>query len=275
MNEQKKMNAVRHIEDIDDLRENRDGSINWEKKEDALGMASQIIKEAQDSDSEIIFFATSPKKRVQETTVLVRDEIRRKTNLKTVLTVEKNIREIDQGEFRLPENYTYGVFIPELKKAWEVFWDETFNRGNFTYRFGSTENGKGEKEYADLENFFITPGENYTEFCLRLYTSVLEMARNPNLIDREKVKIVVMTHSAPLAIFKELEDVARKILTENFDFATGTLMQTCWDNFKKREVDVAANFGYVESISIGYLCNPVILKKLEEEILFMKKSLNK
>jgi hypothetical protein len=36
MIEQKKMNIVRHIEDIDDLRENRDGSTNWEKKDDAV-----------------------------------------------------------------------------------------------------------------------------------------------------------------------------------------------------------------------------------------------
>lgn len=275
MTEKRTINVTRHIEDIDDLRDNRDGSINWEKKDDAIGIAQQIIKEANEAKSEVIFFVISPKKRVKETTGLVIDEIRRSTKLKTVLLVERNIREIDQGKFRLPENYEYGVFIPELKKAWEVFWDETFNKNNFLYRFGSSVNKNGEPEYSDLEIFFISPGENYTEFCLRLYSAVLDMAKNPGLLSREKIKIVVMTHSAPLAIFKELEEVVRKLVENSFEFETGNLMQICWENFKKREVDVASNFGYVETLSVNYLDNPIVIKKLEAEIEFMTASINK
>lgn len=275
MIEQKKINIVRHIEDIDDLRENRDGNIDWEKKDDAMQIADQIIKEAQGSNSSIVFFVTSPKKRVQQTTGLIIEEIRKKTKLKTILFKEANIREMDQGEFKLPDDYKYGVFRPEIKKAWDIFWDETFLRKNFAYRFGSCFNAKGEKEYEDLENFFSKVGEKYIEFCLRLYSSVLEMAKNPNLINRGKVKVVVISHSAPLYVFKELEDVAKKILTEGFDFKIGTLMQICWDNLKKRKADVVANFGYVESLSVNYLNNPLVLKKLEDEITFMKETLNK
>jgi len=275
MIEQKKINILRHIEDIDDLRENRDGSINWEKKDDAIQIADQIIKEAQEGNSSIVCFITSPKKRVQQTAGLVIEEIRKKTKLKTILFKEPNMREMDQGEFKVPHDYKYGVFRPEIKRAWDIFWNETFLRKNFAYRFGSCFNAKGEKEYKDLENFFSKTGEKYIEFCLRLYSSVLEMAKNSNLINREKIKIIVMTHSVPLLIFKELEDIAKKISTEGFDFETGTLMQSCWDNLKKRIINGATNYSYVESLSINYLNNPVVLKKLEDEISFMKETLNK
>lgn len=273
MAENFKINVARHIEDIDDLRQKNDAGINWEKRDQSIEIADQIIEEANESNAKIVLFIASPKKRVRDTAELVRERIREESDLKSTITIENDIREIDQGDFNLPADYVPGQIVPELKEAWEIFWFETFDKENLLYRFGSTKNKYGEDIYLNLENFFISTGENYTEFCLRLYSSVLKMAENPALMKREGVKIAIMTHAAPLSIFKELEEVARKMTEEDYDFETGTLMRLCWENFNKRKIDVATKFGHIETLGIEYLYNQKIVQKLREEIRTMESSL--
>lgn len=263
----------RHIEDIGDLRNNRDCGINPEMAHEAQQIADEIIRTADTEGSGAVLFVISPKIRVRETTEIIRSHIRKESTLKTLLTEEPGLREIDQGTFCLPDDYTTDMYIPELARAWEIFWEETFTNGDFQYRFGSVSSRTNPKAHRELESFFTKPGENYTEYCVRLYRAALKLSKDSRLTRRSGVRLSVITHGAPLAIFKELEGISTDMANDGFDFETGTLMQLCWDRYRDRKVDADPNFGASVSLRFDHISDPRIRSKLQVEVDYLESTL--
>jgi broad specificity phosphatase PhoE len=261
----------RHMPDIDDLTLERDGHLDPEYFHIAEKQADKIIEETMKDGKSIIVFAVSPKRRAVESVNLVIDQIRTKApEIKTIVNLDQDIREIDQGKFNLNPNYKYGDFVVELDEAGKVFWNKTSNEGDYNYHFGDPiRQEDGTSLYPEFADFFKEYGESYLEQNIRLYKAIVKLYERRDLL--LKTKLVVMTHGAPLAIYKEMELIAHKILHEGFNPKIGTIMDLTWEYFKKRSHDIALKHAHVETIDVTPLLDPRIFDRLLAEIDYMEK----
>jgi len=260
----------RHLPDQDDLRNGRDSSLNPEKHRESEPIAEKLITETKKDGKKIIVFISSPKKRATETVSLVVSKIKSEApEIKTLVRVDDRLSEIDQGIFNLPKDYNQGDKMPVLEEAWRTFFEETFTNKNYGYRFGdSSLQGDGSYKYPKFHAFFIKAGESYAMQSVRLYSAALDLYRNQKIL--EKAKLVVVTHGAPLAIFKDLEDISREMLENDGDLPEGQLMQLTWDKFQQRARDVSEKHGSTETISVDGLLNEKIAISLEKEIEYIR-----
>lgn len=125
---------MRHFKDEDNLFEANDNPIlNSELLK--VGILAEIItSEAFKSNINHAYFFTSNKKRA----IITAREIAKKIEnvLPATIEIDPRIREIDQGNYILPPTYNPGDFYSPLAKAWGVYFAETFENKNITYRFG-------------------------------------------------------------------------------------------------------------------------------------------
>jgi broad specificity phosphatase PhoE len=114
----------RHFKDIDDLRLNRDGSLDYSENLDfeAEKIADEILEKTLENDKNIISFVISPKKRTLETTELIIKKIKEKnTKIKCLVKEQESIRELDQGEYILNSDYENGNVVGELSLANDIY----------------------------------------------------------------------------------------------------------------------------------------------------------
>ncbi len=269
----KEIKVGRHFKDVDDLRLNRDGPLDKTENiiEDIDKISEKIIDETKLKNKKIITFISSPKKRTIETTNLIIDRIKEKEpNLKCFIEENELIRELDQGEYVLNDNYGYGDNVRELSLANNVYWDEVSNKRNFDYHFGDPIYNKESDTYQhpEFSEFFTSFGESYKEQSIRLYESIIELYNKRFNLD--KVNLVVMTHGGPLVIFNELSNIANEIKNTDWAPEPGSIMNLTWDNYIKKGVDIAHNHGSTTNISIEGIFEEKIIKILKDEILIMK-----
>lgn len=264
--------VARHLPDKDDLRLQRNGHLDLEHAQESSQIAEKIVSETRSEGKKIIAFIVSPKNRTIESADLVVEEIKKNApEIRIIINLDENIREIDQGLFNLTEDYKFGDQVPELKDANDIFWEETSNQSNYSYHFGDPElQPDGTYKHPSFSKFFAEYGESYAEMSLRLYRALLDLYENRDALS--SVKFVVMTHGAPLAIYKELEEIASHMMIEGVNPEVGTIMDLTWEYFKKRKKDVSEKNSHVESISVDPLLNEQVVERLKQEIAYMEKN---
>lgn len=262
---------ARHLPDQDDLRLDRDGPLDPEYHHLAIGIAEKIIAEAEKEDKKVVAFVVSPKKRAVQSVELIRNYIKEKKNgkIRTIVNIDQDIREIDQGKFILPQNYSYGDNLLELSEAGRVFFDQSANKKNYTYHFGDPElQDDGTYKHPEFANFFSEYGESYLEQNIRLYKAILKLYEYKDRLSQ--MKLVVVTHGAPLSIYKELETIAIQILKEDFNPEIGTIMDLTWEYYKKRAKEKPSAYGRIETIDVSPILNEKIIGRLRAEIEYME-----
>jgi broad specificity phosphatase PhoE len=270
-----KLPIAKHLEDEDDLRKKRDAELVPGQEERAQQMADSVYKHALNNDFKVLLFCVSPKKRAQETSLLVKKLIEEKAvKIPILVETDANLREIDQGEFLLPEDYEPGNQYEGLKKAGRIFSEETFSSidpslDNLNYHFGDPLlQEDGTYKYPELKQYFIKSGESYTDVLLRFYSQVVKLCENMERF-RGKVDPVIFTHGQPHQIYSNLSEVAELIEKDGLNFEAGELPRICWNLYKQRKQGVVP-FGEIAFVSIEHICNPKVIELLKREIGYLQ-----
>jgi broad specificity phosphatase PhoE len=233
-------------------------------------MATEIVEKVHDKGYRAVFFSCSPRKRVQQTFCMVKEATQKLDGtIKIYETTNDKLVDMFHGDYILPDGYEPGDRFEPFYVAWEIFWKETFENMNPDYRFGDClEDRDGLVKYPELKGHWSSFGENYREVCIRLYSSVLEFAASSNRFG-SKIMPVIMTHGGSLAIFSELENVARDIVDNNFSFETGQLMNICWGNYISRKSRKSSPYGRILNLPLDTINEPSVISKLQEEVDFL------
>jgi broad specificity phosphatase PhoE len=270
-----KIPIVKHLEDRDDLTEGRDAGLLEDQEEEVEKIAETLLKEAKEKGVPILVFCVSPKKRAQETAVLVKKSILEKDpSIKIITENSKNLREIDQGDFVLPENYKPGDSFEGLKLANKIFAKERFNdenpdKDNLLYKFGDPVlKEDGSYKYPELKEYFTEPGESYRDVLVRLYSEAVKLSENMEKFTNRALPIV-FTHGQPHQIFNDLAFVSEKIKNQGFSFKTGELARICWEVYNERRKDVVP-FGKVDIVDIDNILDKNLIGILKDEVEYLK-----
>lgn len=134
-----KVPIIKHLKDIDDLTIGRDTGILAGQENLGRKLADEIYKYATENDYKILLFTISSKKRALQTAEMVRDILcKKKSGIRIIFEINNDLREIDQGNFILPNGYKVGDYFKGLKMAGKIFSAETFSENdNFLYQFGN------------------------------------------------------------------------------------------------------------------------------------------
>jgi broad specificity phosphatase PhoE len=274
MTEKFNVPIIKHLEDVDDLLQNRDSGLLPEQEHLAEALADEIYEHAISNNFKILLFCVSPKKRAQETAELVRKSLsNRPVSLKIISEVDTNLQEINQGEFILPLDYEPGDTFPGLKIAGKIFSSETFNpdttqKDNLNYHFGDPlPQPDGTYKYPELKDFFSRAGESYKDILLRFYSQIIKLSKNVQRF-KDKVEPVIFTHGQPHQIFTNLFEVAEMVHKEGFTFETGKLPRICWDLYREKRKGIVP-FGQIIFISTEHVCRPEMIEILEKEIDYL------
>jgi hypothetical protein len=271
MSEKFNIPIAKHLEDVDDLFQNRDAGLVPNQEHLADTMADSIYEHALTHNFKILLFCISPKKRALETAELIRGKLATKEiKLPIITEVDTNLREIDQGKFILPEGYIAGEPFLGLKIAGKIFSAETFNSkdsslDNLNYHFGDPLlQNDGTYKYPELEEYFDEPGESYKEVLLRFYSLVIKLSKNLERFN-DKVEPVIFTHGQPHQIFTNLAEVAEMVDKNGLIFEPGSLPRICWDLYTSKRKGVTP-FGEMNFVSVEQLCKPEIVELLKKEV---------
>lgn len=264
------VSILRHLEDINDLSNNRDSDLVPGQEGTAFEMASEIVEKVHGKGYKAVFFSCSPRKRVQQTFEMVKESTKKLDSaIKIYETSNDKLVDMYHGDYILLKGYERGDQFEPFYKAWEIFWKETFEKMNSDYCFGDClENKDGTVIYPELKGHWNSFGESYREVCIRLYSSILEFAASSERFG-DKIMPVIMTHGGSLAIFSELEKVAHDMINNNFSFETGQLMHICWNNYISRKDRKSSAYGRILSLPLDTIKEPSVIAKLKEEVDFL------
>lgn len=275
MKEGYKIPIIKHLEDQDNLLQGRDAELIPGQVEEVEEISKALYEDILEQGFKAVILDISPKKRAQSTASLVSASLREKLpNIHILKRVSENLREIDQGDFVLPENYIPGDEFQGLKIAGRIFSNETFNPidpklDNLTYKFGDPFlQEDGSYKYPELLEYFSDSGESYRDVLMRFYGEVIELAETLPRYGKD-VGPVVFTHGQPHQIFNDLSVVADRIKKEGFTFEPGELPRICWDIYQNRRKDVVP-FGKIDFVSAEHICDPEMIKLLSREVSILK-----
>lgn len=270
---QNHLELLRHLKDIDDLRDSRDSGIESGQESYAEEIAQRIIADAEKSNAKIIILFASTKRRSTESANLIAETLRKvRPEIKVIVSPNSNLIDLDHGEYVLPTNYKVGDQYEPFKIAWEAFLTESFDRNNPDYRFGDPKiNPDGTVTYPALSDYFTKFGESQIDINLRLYKAIVDGYNIKDRIFSEKILNIVLTHSLPYATFKHLAEVARKIKEEGFTFEKGTLYKVCWDIYNDdKESQHKSQYGDFSEVQIDLLEDEKFINMLKDEIQFLE-----
>lgn len=268
---------IRHLNEVDDLSEDfRDGELLPDQDEKALIIAERVYEEIVATNKKAVIFLTSPRKRATATAELIGEKLKDiDNNLKIRISTNDNLVAIKEGRFILPEAYEAGDYFIGLELGAKFFSaevhasDDGVSQDNYLYRFGDPLiQPDGTYKYPELAEYFSSSGENYCEVLIRIYTLVIQTARNVERL-RGDVCVSVLTHGQPAQMFKDLNSVATRHSSSPRNFQTGTLPKLCWEEYKSRDKNERVT-GQTDFISIENLLNEDFIKILEDEIRYLQ-----
>ncbi len=131
------------------------------------------------------------------------------------------------------------------------------------YRFGDPYS-QGELRYPKLQGHFLSFGESYRDYSIRLYSAVYDFGQR--LDNFQQLKPVVITHDSFRVNFLELENIGKEIQSGNLFMTPGDLPKLTWDNYSARKTSDLLAYGKVSIISTNSLLNPEVLNTLRQEI---------
>lgn len=256
--------VIRHFKNVDDLISNgTDNPLAPNQEALAHEIGNRLVQEAKDKCCRGLVLITSPKKRTQETAQIIQKRIL-ENNLKAPLVINHNLRELDQGKFVLPPEYKAGDFFEPLSEAWKAFWSETFiDHNNLLYRFGDPYS-QGELRYPELQGHFLSFGESYRDYSVRLYSAVYDFGKRLN--NFKQLKPVIVTHDSFRVNFLELENIGKEIHNGNLSVTPGSLPRLTWDNYCAHKPSQLLDYGKVSVVSTSSLLDPEVLNILQQEI---------
>ena len=162
---------MRHLEDQDTLlSEGRDNSLKPNQETKALEIATEINNEAIKKKCPKVKFYVSDKNRAKQSFGLISEALGKSKYVTEISNVyESRINELDNGIMNFLASYNDGDWFEPLPKAWDAFFSE-ISQTNLLYRFGdpsTQQNGKS--LYPEIGSHFSKFGENYAEFCSRIF----------------------------------------------------------------------------------------------------------
>lgn len=266
----KNLLVVRHLEDINDLSNSRDSSLESGQEAEAERISEAIYSDFKLSGAKAIFLNVSSKKRAHETANLIKDAIlKNHPEAKVYVNLDDGLADLDHGEYKLPEGYKTGDHFQVFEDAWKIFTDETFNKRNIDYRFGeSYVEADGTKKYPDLSESFTKPGESYREVCIRLYSSILDFYKNRERFEQGGIKLYVVTHSLPFGIFRSMIGLAQEYEAGRLDFKKGELINLCWEYYNSGKLG-RSTYGQVSDVPGDILNSSHFMSVLEAERDFL------
>ncbi len=262
--------VIRHLEDISDLSNSRDSSLESGQEAEAERISEVIYSDFELSGAKAIFLNVSSKKRAWETASLIKSIINEKhPDARVYVNPDNGLTDLDHGEYKLPEGYKIGDHFQVFEDAWKIFIDETFNKCNIDYRFGeSYVASDGTEKYPDLSETFTKPGESYREVCIRLYSSILDFYENRERFEQSGVKLYVVTHSLPFGIFRSMIGLAQEYESGGLDLKRGELINLCWKYYNSGKLG-RSTYGQVSDMPGDILNNSNFMITLKAERDFL------
>lgn len=268
---------LRHLKDIDDLRDSRDSGIESGQEGKAEEIAERIISYAENNKSKIIILFISTKKRTTETAHLIISKIKNANpELKVILSQNPDLVDLDHGEYILPPDYKSGDYYEPFRVAWEAFLTEAFDHDNPDYRFGDPKiKEDGSFSYPSMAGYFTGFGESQIDINLRLYKAIIDGYDMKERLFSDNIQNVVLTHSLPYAIFRQLVEVNRRVEEEGFKFEKGKLYKVCWEIYNNSNGEYDRGYGDLSDVEIDLLESKKFVDLLKEEVEFLKSKYEK
>ncbi len=266
----------RHLEDEDNLLENRDGPVMEGQESFAEQLANQIYTEYLTDECEALFIICSAKRRSLETADMISSFLKKMSpDLRIVITQDSSLREIDQGKVILPADYVIGDTFEGLQLAGKIFFKEVFGgdkeggHDNYSYRYSDPLlQVDGTYKYPELKEFFSEPGESYSDILIRLYEQIIAFSKKADRFN-DKIKFVICAHGQTSQIFQDLVEAANLKKETAIDIKQGELPRLCWELFKRRTKQ-RLELGEFDFISIEHLFNNEMIEILEKEVELLK-----
>ncbi len=180
---------LRHLEEKNESEINRDAEIDPEELELLLNFyVPEIKREIELGLCDRVTIISSDKVRSQQTADLLKKEVSADTNIPIIQEEDSRTSAENHGKYR------DGTAIdnPLTKKAKSIYLQETFEKKNIWYKYGSTTNETGEEIYPELKEIFAEPGESQIEINVRIYRFILDLL---DRVEREpKTQFILSTH---------------------------------------------------------------------------------
>lgn len=200
-----RITILRHLEERnDDLGVERDGDV----LESELGLISEhfapnvAVMCERDGKSNIKII-TSDTKRAKTTADLLQSELSSGYELSSTIIVDPRTEALKHGTYKMgirPDN-------PMVKRAQQIYVNETFYKNNPWYRHGSTQSEANGNTYEELGEIFESSGENQVELSIRFYDFLNELLDNTNQEDL----IVLSSHYVVLSRLLSLEHIGKDV----------------------------------------------------------------
>ncbi len=222
------VSLVRHLQDIDDLNYKMDAPIALGQEERINSIEEKVMDIVNSNLSKNISIISSSKLRAMDTARIIGDFFN-SDEYRISIYSEPSLRELDQGEFILPESYKPGDYFEILPRAWDIFFDETFKYQQ-PYRFGQPHSVDHLRRYSDIETYFLEYGETGQELHSRYFNFLDRFVQES--IYSENTSYIFVMHSAGIAILKEIESISAK-LSNGLIVNPENFMIECWKDYKE------------------------------------------
>lgn len=219
-----KLKIVRHIEEDQTSKDIRDGSINGNETKVLMDFyIPEILKDLESDKYNSVVIISSDKARSTQTSELLKSELSKYSRLSISTEIDSRSSAQFHGKYKPDVDNDNSL----VKKAKSIYLKETFEKGNFWYRYGDTKNGSGEESYPELSEVFIEPGENQIELSLRMYSLCLDLLEK--IRQHPKTLFILSTHYLTMSRLLALESIAKTNGSSGFFHAPGELYQREWE----------------------------------------------
>ena len=265
---------VRHLVEVDDLRNERDGELLPDQEPIARKIARDLYELVDNNKPNKLLFIHSSKKRASATALMTEEcllEIDPK--IKIVHYVEPNIRDISHGRYRLPVEYEPGDFYRGFSLADKIFYNEVFENSPFTenllYRYGDPLlQNDGTYTYPELDQYFISYGESFRDALVRIYSEVHKFTSD-YWQRKDSFRPVMFSHGLPLEIYKDLAEVAYEVIKNSLKFRPGKLARVCYVAHRTRNSEEGSH-GRVDLLPLDFINNPKFISILDLELEYLE-----
>ncbi len=261
--------GIRHFEDVDALSsEGLNAGLIEGQEALSESTAESLVHKAHEGNCDYIEIFASDQKRTSETALMLKDSIDKIKPGFNEVNIDHRLRDLDQGELNLGPDYIDGEKFKPLQEAWGYFWDETFTKGDFLYRFGDSTSRDGSRSFSNIEDKFLKPGECYAQMAERYYDFLYTLL-SQEMVSPSKRLITLVGHSITFGIMHELTEIAKDYgYPFNRPIAFGSLPDLTWKYFDKLRSTVLAknpDFGQMAVFDISYLKDEKFISELEVE----------
>lgn len=255
---------MRHLQDQDNLFFKNNSPIIDSELDRVADISKEIATKAKGLGFTRIHLITSSKARAQITAERIAEGVEQ--CIEASIERDDRIRELDQGNYVLPEDYKPGDNFQVLRDAWLVFFEETFASKNLHYRFGDPAiQIDSTYKYPDLPRHFTKYGENQIEFSIRYYSFLSDL--HHRFRDQAETLPIIVTHQALATRFLELSHIS----LSNQVVVQGTLPLMEWDAYQEiKNQPQGLNLGYGEASIVSLQTIDNLIQTFEPEIEMLK-----